>query len=526
MLGMVSAIGDGSEAADGREQTAVADCRSRSCARCCSGAGVAMASRPQDYMVAIAVERTDCGDVARLRDRGCRRWSWRWPAPLSAYRSIAVRAAGPQPGRARSSARCLIICSSIAILTTVGIVVSMLFETLDFFQRVIAVELLLRHGLGSALCRRRTAARGPVRPDPAAGRHALHRLRRHAGRRADRPHVAAIYLAEYADAACAPIVKPMLEILAGIPTIVYGFFALVTVGPFLRDCRSLTLAGASRFIQAQSVLTAGLVMGIMLIPFVSSLSDDIITAVPRSLRDGSLGLGATRSETIQQVILPAALPGIVGALLLAASRAIGETMIVVLAAGVAANLTLNPFEAMTTVTVKIVNQLTGDLEFNSPQTLVAFALGLTLFVITLVPQHHRALHRAQVPGAVRMTDAHRRRRRRCRHVPRRRDIGIKQRYAAEKRFRAYGLAAIAIGARLPGAAALRRSVARAAPAFRQTYDQPAESHSTASRVVDPGDTRGNRCQTSTAEAPTDPRLAQDALVASSGSIRADRRQTR
>ena len=137
------------------------------------------------------------------------------------------------------------------------------------------------------------------------------------------------------------------------------------------------------FIQAQSVLTAGLVMGIMLIPFVSSLSDDIITSVPRSLRDGSLGLGATRSETIKRVIMPAALPGIVSALLLTASRAIGETMIVVLAAGVAANLTLDPFEAMTTVTVKIVNQLTGDLEFTSPQTLVAFALGMTLFVITL-----------------------------------------------------------------------------------------------------------------------------------------------
>ncbi len=145
-------------------------------------------------------------------------------------------------------------------------------------------------------------------------------------------------------------------------------------------------------------------MGVMLIPVVSSLSDDIITAVPRAMRDGSLGLGATRSETIKRVILPAALPGIVGAILLTASRAIGETMIVVLAAGVAANLTVNPFEAMTTITVKIVNQLTGDLEFNSPQTLVAFALGLTLFVADAGHEHRRALHRAQVPGAVRMTD--------------------------------------------------------------------------------------------------------------------------
>jgi phosphate transport system permease protein len=190
-------------------------------------------------------------------------------------------------------------------------------------------------------------------------------------------------MSEYAGARTRAIVKPLLEVLAGIPTIVYGFFALVTVGPFLRDL-SAALTGGQGFIMAQSVLTAGLVMGVMLIPFVSSLSDDIITAVPRSLRDGSLGLGATRSETIKRVILPAALPGIVGALLLTASRAIGETMIVVLAAGVAANLTINPFEAMTTITVKIVNQLTGDLEFNSPQTLVAFALGITLFFLTLL----------------------------------------------------------------------------------------------------------------------------------------------
>ena len=175
----------------------------------------------------------------------------------------------------------------------------------------------------------------------------------------------------------------MLEVLAGIPTIVYGFFALTVVGPFLRDL-SIIIGGGHGFIMAQSVLTAGIVMGIMLIPFVSSLSDDIITAVPRTIREGSYGLGATKSETIKKVVLPAALPGIVGALLLTASRAIGETMIVVLAAGVAAKLTLDPFDSMTTITVKIVNQLTGDLEFNSPQTLVAFALGMTLFILTLI----------------------------------------------------------------------------------------------------------------------------------------------
>jgi phosphate transport system permease protein len=194
--------------------------------------------------------------------------------------------------------------------------------------------------------------------------------------------MAAVYMGEYASPRVRSIVKPLLELLAGIPTIVYGIFAVVTLGPFFRDL-SAALSGGFAFIQSQSVFTAGIVMGVMLIPVVSSLSDDVITAVPRAMRDGSLALGATRSETIRKVILPAALPGIVGALLLTASRAIGETMIVVLAAGVAARLTANPFEAMTTITVKIVNQLTGDLEFNSPQTLVAFALGLTLFVITL-----------------------------------------------------------------------------------------------------------------------------------------------
>lgn len=192
--------------------------------------------------------------------------------------------------------------------------------------------------------------------------------------------MAAIYLSEYAGAKMRAIAKPAIEVLAGIPSIVYGLFALLTVGPLLRDwiARPLGLGDSS-----SSVMTAGLVMGVMLIPYVSSLSDDIINAVPQSLRDGSYGLGATQSETIRQVVFPAALPGIVGAVLMAASRAIGETMIVVLGAGASANLSLNPFEAMTTVTVKIVSQLTGDTEFASPETLVAFALGLTLFVFTL-----------------------------------------------------------------------------------------------------------------------------------------------
>ncbi|GHC17895.1 MULTISPECIES: phosphate ABC transporter permease subunit PstC [Gemmobacter] len=192
--------------------------------------------------------------------------------------------------------------------------------------------------------------------------------------------MAAIYLSEYAGKKVRAFAKPAIEILAGIPTIVYGLFALITVGPFLRDWFAQPMGLGS---SSSSVMTAGLVMGIMLIPFVSSLSDDIINAVPQSMRDGSFGLGATRSETVKQVILPAALPGIVGAILLAASRAIGETMIVVMGAGAAAKLDVNPFEAMTTVTVKIVSQLTGDTEFASPETLVAFALGLTLFCFTL-----------------------------------------------------------------------------------------------------------------------------------------------
>ncbi len=282
----------------------------------------------------------------------------------------------------------LVLCSSIAILTTIGIVFSMLSEAVRFFAVVPPHQFFF-----GTVWDPRFAAAGS---GGAGGQFGLIPLL------AGTLYIAfvamlfavpvglfsAIYMSEYASPKFRALAKPALEVLAGIPTIVYGFFALTAVGPFLRDLSSslnhLVTGDASNFIQAQSVITAGIVMGIMLIPFVSSLSDDIITQVPRSLRDGSLGLGATRSETIKKVVLPAALPGIVGALLLTASRAVGETMIVVLAAGVAARLQLNPFEPMTTVTVKIVNQLTGDLEFTSPQTLVAFALGITLFAITLM----------------------------------------------------------------------------------------------------------------------------------------------
>ncbi|WP_412058907.1 phosphate ABC transporter permease subunit PstC [Bartonella sp. DGB2] len=276
----------------------------------------------------------------------------------------------------------LICASTVAILTTIGIILSMLFQTVSFFQSV-----SLSNFFFGTVWDPRFAGAGAAE---MGGQFGLLPLL------AGTLYIAlvamifavpvglfsAIYMAEYALPRVRAVIKPLLEVLAGIPTIVYGYFALTIVGPFLRDL-SAAIAGGHGFVMAQSVLTAGLVMGVMLIPFVSSLSDDIITAVPRSLRDGSYGLGATRSETMKRVILPAALPGIVGALLLTASRAIGETMIVVLAAGVAANLTLSPFEAMTTMTVKIVNQLTGDLEFNSPQTLVAFALGMSLFVLTL-----------------------------------------------------------------------------------------------------------------------------------------------
>ena len=274
----------------------------------------------------------------------------------------------------------LMAASSVAILTTVGIVLSVLFESLDFFKRVSIVDFLT-----GTVWDPRFADAGVT--GNTEGQFELVPLMwgtlyiSFVALLVAVPIglLAAIYMSEYAHPKVRATVKPLLEMLAGIPTIVYGFFAVITVGPFLNFVGSQ----AGLVIQPTSVLTAGIVMGIMIIPFVSSLSDDIISAVPRSLREGSYGLGATQSETIKRVVLPAALPGIVGAILLAASRAIGETMIVVLAAGIAANLTLNPFESVTTITVKIVSQLTGDLEFNTPQTLVAFALGLTLFILTL-----------------------------------------------------------------------------------------------------------------------------------------------
>ena len=278
----------------------------------------------------------------------------------------------------RSMRWTLIAAASVAVFTTLGIVFSVIFNTIEFFQLYPAKDFFLSltwspsFGGGSELGVF-PLLWGTLYISLIALMVAV-----------PTGLFSAIYLSEYASPKVRAFAKPLLEVLAGIPTIVYGLFALLTVGPLLVNVFGDSgLLGVNWMQGGTAVMTAGLVMGIMLIPFVSSLSDDIINAVPQALRDGSLGLGATPSETIRQVVIPAALPGIVGAILLAASRAIGETMIVVLGAGAAARLSMNPFDAMTTVTAKIVSQLTGDADFASPEALVAFALAMTRFVITL-----------------------------------------------------------------------------------------------------------------------------------------------
>ncbi len=271
----------------------------------------------------------------------------------------------------------LLACSAVAILTTVGIVASLVTEAFRFFTFIHPIDFFF----GTVWAPNN--AGGAANP----GRYGLLPLLTGTlmitaiAMLVAVPVglMAAIYLSQYAPRKFRAVAKPFIEILAGIPTIVFGFFALVTVGPFLRDFGRLI----GLDVNATSALTAGIVMGIMIIPFVSSLSDDILNQVPRSLRDGAYGLGATQSETIRNVLLPAALPGIVGAFLLAVSRAIGETMIVVLASGNSPVLRGNPLEPVSTITVSIVNQLTGDTDFTGPQSLVGFALGLTLFVVTL-----------------------------------------------------------------------------------------------------------------------------------------------
>lgn len=274
----------------------------------------------------------------------------------------------------------LIACSCLAILTTIGIVLSVLYESLRFFEAVSITDFLfgLEWSPQMAIRADQVGSSGAFGVIPVfSGTLLISAIAMLVA--VPIGLMSAIYLAEYANKKFRDVAKPLLEILAGIPTVVYGFFAAITVAPFVRNVGSTLGFDVS----SESALAAGLVMGVMIIPFVSSLSDDVINAVPQALRDGAYSLGATRSETIKQVVLPAALPGIVGSILLAVSRAIGETMIVVMAAGLSANLTLNPFKTVTTVTVQIVTLLIGDQEFDSPKTLAAFALGLVLFIVTL-----------------------------------------------------------------------------------------------------------------------------------------------
>lgn len=298
---------------------------------------------------------------------------------LHAWRRIAPGFAARAPVE-RIFRGLLFACAVLAVLTTVGILLSVLVESLRFFRMVSPVEFFfgLEWSPQIALRADQTGSSGRFGALPLfAGTLMISAIALLVA--VPVGLMSAIYLSEYASARLRGRLKPLLEVLAGIPTVVYGFFAALTVAPLVRDLGAAIGLEAS----AESALAAGLVMGVMIVPFVSSLSDDIIHAVPLGLRDGSLALGATRSETIQRVVIPAALPGIVGGVLLAASRAIGETMIVVMAAGLSARLSANPFESVTTVTVQIVTLLVGDQEFDSPKTLAAFALGLVLFVGTL-----------------------------------------------------------------------------------------------------------------------------------------------
>lgn len=274
----------------------------------------------------------------------------------------------------------LIASSLVAIITTIGIVASLAFESFRFFGKIPLTDFLF--GL-------KWSPQTAIRADQVGSSGAFGVIPLLTGTllisfiamvvATPLGLLSAVYLAEYAQPKTRAIIKPLLELLAGIPTVVYGFFAALIVAPIIRN----TGAGIGFEISSESALAAGLVMGVMLIPFISSLSDDVINAVPQLMRDASLGMGATQAETITKVVLPASTPGIMGSLLLAISRAIGETMIVVMAAGLAAKLSLNPLEAVTTMTVQIVTLLTGDQEFDSAKTLAAFAIALFLFILTL-----------------------------------------------------------------------------------------------------------------------------------------------
>ena len=275
----------------------------------------------------------------------------------------------------------MIICSLVAILTTVGIVLSLVFESMRFFQKVPFWEFFLGMNWEPQIA---------IRADQVGGSGSFGWIPVLVGTLvitviacvfAIPVGIATgVYLKEFASSRARTIIKPILEILAGVPTVVYGFFAILVVAPALRGTAAMLGIAAA----PNMALAAGVVMGVMLIPFISSFTDDSLNAVPRSLRDGSLALGATQSETVLKVLFPAAIPGIVGGILLAISRAIGETMIVVMAAGLIATLTLNPLSSVTTITVQIVTMLIGDTEFDNPKTLSAFALGLMLFVVTLI----------------------------------------------------------------------------------------------------------------------------------------------
>ena len=291
--------------------------------------------------------------------------------------SVAFRA---RQAVEKTNVNLLILCSTIAIITTIGIIFSLIFEALRFFEKVPIFDFLLgiTWSPQTAIREDQVASEGLFGAIPIFTGTLLITLIAMAVA-IPIGLLSAIYLSEYAKPKIRATIKPILEILAGVPTVVYGFFAAITVGPFLKEIA--LFFGFS--IASESALAAGGVMGIMIIPFISSLSDDVMSAVPQSMRDGSYAVGATKSETIKQVVLPAALPGVVAAILLAVSRAIGETMIVVMAAGISANLTMNPFESVTTVTVQIVTLLVGDQEFDSAKTLAAFALGITLFFLTL-----------------------------------------------------------------------------------------------------------------------------------------------
>jgi phosphate transport system permease protein len=293
-----------------------------------------------------------------------------------------VRPELPAIRKVESTVKAFLLAGSlVAIFTTVGIVLSLLFEALRFFNRVSLAEFLfgLEWSPQTALRADQVGSSGSFGAVPLfTGTLLISGIAMAVA--VPVGLLSAIYMSEYATPRVRNVLKPLLEVLAGIPTVVYGFFAALTVAPVLRAWG----AAVGLDVASESALAAGAVMGIMIIPFVSSISDDVISAVPKGLREASYGLGATQSETIRRVVVPAALPGIVGGVLLAVSRAIGETMIVVMAAGLAANLTANPLEAVTTVTVQIVTLLVGDQEFDSAKTLAAFALGLVLFVITLV----------------------------------------------------------------------------------------------------------------------------------------------